>query len=124
MRHSGQLLVEIMVAVGILSMVLLSVTNLMTKSARLLTYERDREGAYSMAREILNQYRKERDTNPVAFFDTASGLSREVCYEGRKYGCKVEVVSLTGGLQINVDVFWIDKDKKYEIKIDQVLSKI
>jgi len=124
MKDSGQLLVEIVVAVGVLAMVLLSVTDLMTRSTRLLTYERDREGAYSMAREILNTYRKERDTDSTLFFQTVSGLSRDPCFADKKFGCEVVVTSLANGVDIKVNVFWIDKEKRYDIKIDQVLSKI
>lgn len=123
MKHKGQMLIEVVVAVGILALVLVGITDLMTRSSRVLTYQRDREGAYAIAREILNDYRSGRDENPITFFDDVTGLSREVCVEGKKYGCEALVTEEVGGVLIDVSVYWNDGSNRYEIKLSQNLTE-
>lgn len=123
MKNKGQMLIEVIVAVGILALVLIGVSDLMTRSARLLSFQRDRDEAYTIARELLNQYREERDQDQEYFFNNVSGLSREVCVVDKKFGCRVDISEAGGGILTKASVFWYEGGKKYEISLEQILTK-
>ena len=124
MKKQGQMLVEVVVAVGILVLVLIGISDLMTRSSRLLSFQRDREEAYSIAKELLNTYRVDRDLNVDLFFATVGSLSRDICIVGKKYGCRVDKVDVTGGVILKATVYWNEGVNRYEISLDQLLTSI
>ncbi len=122
MKNKGQMLIEIVVAVGVLALVLIGVSDLMTRSARVSGYQAKRDEANSIARELLNDYRIQKENDPDNFEDIASGLSREVCVEGKDYSCLVTVTKNTGSVDLLVTVSWPDGNNILSISINQTLT--
>lgn len=121
MKKNGQMLIEVVVAVGILALVLVGVSDLMTKSTRTLGYQKDRDEAYSIAREQLNRYREDRDKNLTL---SLGPTFLEVCVPGKKYSCRVELLEVVGGMNVKVIVYWTEGVNKFEVSLDQLFVNI
>ncbi len=76
------MLIEIVIAVGILALVLIGVSDLMTRTQRVSTFQAKRDEANSVAKKILNDYRLQRDIDPETFATTVTGIDRAVCVDG------------------------------------------
>lgn len=123
MKIKGQMLIEIVVAVGVLSLVLIGVSDLMTRSQRVGTFQRQKDEALSIARMLLNDYRIQRDNDPDQFEDNVVGLSRDVCVTDKPYSCKVEVTKQTGSVDVVATVSWIDGVNTLSVNLNQVLTE-
>ena len=102
------MLIEIVVAVGIIALVLVGVSDLLTRSSRTVTFQKDKDAAISYAQKMLNDYRVSRDEDPLGFFDTVTGLAEEDCAIGSPYKCSavVSVAADYSSAQITATVKW------------------
>ncbi len=120
-KSKGQMLIEVVIALGVLSLVLIGVSDLMTRSQRVGSFQAKRDEALSVARSLLNGYRIERDNDPVAFEAAVVGINRDICVDGKDYSCKVEVTKSTGLVDLLVTVSWPDGDSTLSINLHQSL---
>lgn len=118
------MLIEIVVAVGVLSLVLIGVSDLMTRSQRVGTFQRQKDEANTIARSLLNEYRIQRDNDPDTFEDNVVGLSRDVCVSGKDYSCTVEVNKLSGAVEVIATVSWVDGVNTLSITLNQKLTDV
>ncbi|EKD56045.1 MAG: hypothetical protein ACD_58C00311G0002 [uncultured bacterium] len=115
------MLIEIVVALGVLSLVLVGVSDLMTRSQRLSSYQTKKDEAYGLARNLLNDYRQQRDNNPGTFLSGVVGINRETCVEGKNYSCKVEVTKNASSVDLYITVSWPDGGNTLSVTSNQKL---
>ncbi len=118
------MLIEIVIAVGILAMVLIGVSDLMTRTQRVSTFQAKRDEANSVAKKILNDYRLQRDTDPETFAATVTGIDRDTCVDGLDYSCTATVTNVNGDVDINVVVSWVEGENTFSISTSQKLNEL
>lgn len=118
------MLIEIVVAVGVLALVLIGVSDLMTRSLRNSSFQVKRDEALSIAREILNDYRIEKENDPEIFESVVVGLNRDVCVDGKDYSCSVEVTKNNGSVDLLVTVNWPDGNNTLSINLKQTFNDL
>ncbi|HOX95890.1 MAG TPA: type II secretion system protein [Candidatus Woesebacteria bacterium] len=110
--NHGQTLIEIVVAVGIISLVLVGVSDIVSRSLSMLSYQKDRSGAVNLAQKQINYYRGERDKAPITFFNNLDSF--QVCqgtidedgkFDG-KYNCVISYHDLGDVVDMTVTVIW------------------
>lgn len=124
---SGQSLIEIVVAVGIIAVVLVGVSDLVTRSLGLSSFQSSKTIAINIAQNQLTYYRQKRDESPTDFFvDPQTNFSTCIGnYDLGKYNCSIVYtnVGITNGLRMTVIVRWRDGDKEIDTELSQVLAR-
>lgn len=125
-NHRGQTLIEIVVAVGIIAVVLVGVSDLVTRSLNLASFQADKHEAENIAQNQLNYYRQARDIEPTNFFSEENpqrDYSECVgAFNIEKYECSIAYVNVANGVEMTVTIVWNDGDKQISIPMTQVLS--
>ncbi len=122
MTNKAQMLIEIVIAVGILALVLIGVSDLMTRTQRVSNFQAKRDEAVSIAKEILNDYRLQRDNDPDGFAELVTGLNKPTCIEGKNYSCVATVEDVAGDIDITVTVSWVEGENTFSINLNQKLN--
>ncbi len=122
-KFKGQMLIEIVVAIGIIGLVLVGVSDLMTRSSRVVTFQKQKDEALYISQAILNQYRIQRDTDPQLFYDSVASAINDPCVTGKPYVCNITVVKSATSVQINVKVDWSDGGQTFNVSLNQLLSR-
>lgn len=123
-RSRGQMLIEVVISVGVLALVLIGVSDLMTRTQRVSTFQAKREEANSIAKSILNDYRLQRDADPVNFATNVAGLNRQTCVEGKEYSCNAVAEVVGADVSILITVSWVEGENTFSINLSQKLSEI
>lgn len=119
------MLIEVVLAVGILSLVLIGVSDLMTRTQRASTFHAKQDKANSIAKEIINEYRLQRDEDPEGFAGSVVGLNNSECESNSDFGCVVSVTVLDDEtVELNIVVSWQEGDNTFKVVSDQKLSKL
>lgn len=121
LNHPGELLIEIVVAIGIIGLVLVGVTDLMTRSARVVTFQKQKDEALSIVRKKLNEYKTTRDTDPESFYNTVVGGVTDPCVPEKDYKCIVSVDKQLDSVLITVVAEWNDGGRTYNVSLSQSL---
>ncbi len=124
MKNKGQMLIEIVISVGVLALVLIGVSDLMTRTQRVSSFQAKREEALSIAKEVLNDYRVQRDNDLDDFEENVVGFTREVCVDGKDYSCRTEITKNGGSVDIIVVVSWVDGENTLSVDISQKLEEL
>jgi Tfp pilus assembly protein PilV len=125
----GQSLIEIVVAVGIIMVVLVGVSDLVVRSLGLAGYQSDRNVASNIAQKQLNYYRQARDQAPADFFNQADGNPSNrysACigpFDTDKYGCSIAYTYITNGVEMAVNITWKDGENEIKMQLSQTLAK-
>lgn len=122
-KNRGQMLIEIVVAVGILALVLIGVSDLMARSQRLSGYQTKRDEARSIAQSLLNDFRIQNQSDPEVFEAAVVGFSRDVCVTGKEYSCTAEITKNGGSVDILITVSWTDGNNTLSVKMEQKITK-
>ena len=130
MKHinivSGQSLIEIVVATGIIALVLVGVSDLITRSLALSNFQADRNKSVNVAQNQLTYYRQQRDIHPADFFIDPN-INYSICVGeiDAKYTCSISYTEVAGkdGYEMSVVVSWIDGGKSVETILQQTLAK-
>lgn len=122
-KHKGQMLLEIVVAIGIIGLVLVGVSDLMTRSTRVVTFQKQKDEALNIAQKLLSQYRYQRDSNPQLFYDSAASTVINPCVTGLIYICNVTMTKSASSVLINVRVDWTEGGQTYNVSLHQSLAK-
>jgi type II secretory pathway pseudopilin PulG len=120
----GQMLIEIVIAVGILALVLVGVSDLMTRSSKISTFQRKRGEAYEVAKTVINEYKLQRDNDPNVFQSSVAGIDREVCVAGKEFSCLATVTIEGSSVNIVVKVSWIEGLNTFSVSLNQVFGDI
>jgi len=123
----GQSLIEIVVAVGIIVVVLVGVSDLITRSLGLSVFQTSKNMAVNIAQNQLTYYRQQRDLSPTEFFiDTQANYSSCDWYvfDNVKYVCMITYTPIgTTGVNMKVSITWKDRDKSITTELSQELAK-
>lgn len=122
-RASGQMLIEIVVAVGIIALVLIGVSDLMTRSSRSVTFQKQKDEAVTISQRLLNNYRVQRDSNPLAFYDGAGSSVLDPCISGKLYVCVVTMEKTADSVLVAVKVEWEDGGQTFSVSLLESLAK-
>ena len=69
-NHSGQILAEVLVAIGIIIVVLIGMSSLMSKTTKTVRQEGAKDEAARLADAQIRWYKQQRDFDSAAFFQT------------------------------------------------------
>lgn len=123
----GQSLIEIVVAVGIIAVVLVGVSDLITRSLALSSFQTSNNNAVNIAQNQLTHYRQQRDQKPADFFlDPQTNYSSCDWYvfDKVKYGCTITYTAIgITGVNMKVSIAWKDGDKEIKTELSQVLAR-
>lgn len=120
----GQMLIEIIIAVGVIALVLVGVGDLMTRSAKVTTFQKQRDEATSIVQKILVDYRKQRDTNPSTFLGSLSpSATIDPCVPGKPYKCFVSIAvdNIANKALITVTAEWDDGGQTVDVSLSEEL---
>lgn len=130
----GQSLIEIVVAVGIIAVVLVGVSDLITRSLGLANFQASKNEATNIAQDQLNYFRQLKDQEPVRFFSKPSGVyvynECNPVFDVTKYTCSVvysnEVLdgeSNIIGVDMKVTIGWKDGNNSINTELSHTLAK-
>lgn len=120
----GQSLIEVVVAVGIITVVLVGVSDLITRSIGLAIFRSSKNTAVNIAQNQLTYYRQQRDQKPTDFFANLSSYTTCVGDSDPKYVCTITYSAIgTTGVNMKVSIIWKDGDKEINTELSQVLAK-
>jgi len=122
MNNKAQMLIEVVIAVGVLALVLIGVSDLMTRSQRLTGFQAKRDEALSVGRSLLNEYRIQKENDPDGFESQVVGVNREQCVAGKDYSCRVEVTKKVGAVDFYVTVSWPDGNNTLSVNLNQTFT--
>lgn len=122
MKSKGQMLIEVVVSIGILALVLIGVSDLMTRSQRQSEFQTKKDDAMEVAKSLLNDYRSQKETDPVTFLDNVAGINRAVCIEGKDFSCVVEVTKGLSSVDLNITVSWVDGSNTLSINLKNTIN--
>lgn len=122
-KFSGQMLIEIIVAIGVIGLVLIGVSDLMVRSSRVVTFQKQKDEALVLIEGILNEYRGERDENPSLFYDNVTGETRDPCIDGKTYVCVVTINKTADTVDITVRAEWDDGGQVLSVSLSQSLGR-
>ncbi len=122
MKNKGQMLIEVVVSVGILALVLIGVSDLMTRSQRQSEFQTKKDDAMEVAKSLLNDYRSQKEMDPVTFLDNVVGINRAVCIEGKDFSCVVEVTKGSSSVDLNITVSWVDGSNTLSINLKNTIN--
>ena len=130
----GQSLIEIVVAVGIIAVVLVGVSDLITRSLGLASFQASKNDATNIAQDQLNYFRQLKDQEPIRFFSKPGDVYvYQDCnpgYDVTKYTCNViysneirDSENNIVGVDMTVSVGWKDGDNNIKTELIQTLAK-
>ncbi|MFZ3069397.1 MAG: prepilin-type N-terminal cleavage/methylation domain-containing protein [Microgenomates group bacterium] len=126
----GQSLIEIVVAVGIIAVVLVGVSDLISRSLSLASFQAGKNAATNIAQNQLNHYRQARDLEPTLFFQSPNPQSGySACVDNPdpvKYVCTItyDSTGIASGTKMTVKIVWKDADKEITTEFSQILAKL
>lgn len=123
-NNKAQMLIEIVIAVGVLALVLVGVSDLMTRSQIVSSYQRRSDEALSIAKKILNDYRTQKESDPSNFKDNVVGLDKQVCVEGKDYSCVVTITKNSNSVNLLIKVSWPEGSNTLNVSLDQIIGNL
>ena len=120
---SGQMLIEIVVAVGIIALVLVGVSDLVTRSLKVLTYQKQKDEAGAILKKIQNDYRVQRDINPEGFYSSIVSTVIDPCVADSTFVCTITVDKTVDSVTIMAKAEWIDGGSSFSTSLVQSLER-
>lgn len=127
--HKAQSLIEIVVAVGIIAVVLVGVSDLITRSLSLASFQAGKNEAVTIAQSQLNYFRQKKDENPDLFFESGLVSDCMIGYDEEKYDCEVVYSNLLPNssepisVDMTVSVTWQNGSNSIVTELSQTLVK-
>lgn len=122
--HRGQLLIELVVAIGIITVVLLGVVDLATRSIKTVSIQKDKDEAVRMINKQLSSF-----TNEILFDAENPPVDCPVIIP-EEYGCSIEAVlhkSVEGGqddyAEVTVTISWKSGDGRLSTSLSKIIKK-
>lgn len=123
LTNKGQMLIEIVVAIGIIGLVLVGVSDLMTRSLMVVTFQKQKYEAVLILKKMLTDYRAERDSNPEGFYNSAGNVVLDPCVSGKIYKCVVTMVKSADSVLVSIVSEWEDGGKAYSVSLSQSFAR-
>ena len=131
---NGQSLIEIVIAVGIIAVVLVGVSDLITRSLGLASFQANKNIAVNLAQNQINHYRLVKDQEPTNFFTSNVQAIYGDCvgedFDSSKFECSIlysiesfDVEGLPNLIKMNVNIKWMDGDNEINTLLSQILAK-
>jgi len=120
-KPSGQMLIEVVIAVAVIALVLVGVSGLMTKSLRVISFQKEKDQAASLLQKIQNDYRRERDLDADGFFASIGESESVDC--GPIYACTVDFDVTVDSVLVTVTATWEDGEDELSVSSEQLLQK-
>lgn len=123
--HRGQTLIEIVMAIGIIGLVLVGVSDLMTRSIRVVSFQKQKDEALIIIKKMLIDYKAARDTDPEGFYTAIDNATIDPCVANSVYKCVVTVDKPPTLDSVNISILaeWLDGGKTYSVTLSQSLTR-
>lgn len=133
--YLGQSLIEIVIALGIIVVVLVGVSDLISRSLSLASYQATKNQATNIAQDQLSYFKHEKELAPTDFFlrqDVQSGngdCDNTANIDSTKFVCKIQFEYIyDGSMKINgvivtASVTWKKGNDEVTTKLSQTLAK-
>lgn len=121
--HNGQMLIEVVVALGIIGLVLVGVSDLMTRSVGVVNFQRQKSEALSIINKRLTDYKRDRDTDSESFYASAGDSVIDPCEAGKSYKCIVTMTKTADSVNILITAEWLNGGKTYSTSLSQSLTR-
>ncbi len=129
-KESGQSLVEILAALGVVILVILALVVIATASIRNATFAKNQSLANKYAQEAIERARELRDRNTDKFFDTSSAAYADCIAPPPIVSpflltrtCTLEGVPGNEKMTVEVVVSWTDGKGEHQSKLTTYLTK-
>ena len=122
-KNPGLMLIEILVAVGIVGLVLVGVSDLLTRAIGATTFQKQKNEALIIVQKMLTDYKIARDTNPESFYNSIANTVIDPCTVGTIYKCTVTVDQAADSVIVSVVAEWQDGGRNYNVKLSQLLAR-
>lgn len=119
----GQMLIEVVIAVGIIALVLVGVSDLMTRSLKVISFQKQRDEASTLLQKIQNDYKAQRDVDPEGFYTLVTNATIDPCEAGKPYKCSVVVDRAADGVVISATASWDEGGNTVSISSSQSLFR-
>ncbi len=117
------MLIEIVVAIGIIALVLIGVSDLLIRSAKVATFQKQKNEAVTIIEAILNDYRTQRDSDPQEFYSTVTGDVLDPCVVDKPYVCTISVDKTAEAVLVTIKAEWLDGGQTYSVSLSQSLIR-
>lgn len=112
-------------AIGIIALVLVGVSDLMTRSLRVTTFQKQRDEASGILQKIQNDYKAQRDNDPEGFYTTLPlSTINDPCVVGKPYKCTISVDKQADLVTITATAEWGDGGNQLSVSSVQSLVRI
>ncbi len=117
------MLIEIVVAIGIIALVLIGVSDLMIRSAKVASFQKQKNEAVSIIETILNDYRTLRDSDPQDFYNTVTSTILDPCVVDKPYVCTITIDKTADAVLVTIKAEWLDGGQTYSVTLSQSLIR-
>ncbi len=119
----GQMLIEVVVAIGIIVLILVGTSDLTTRSLRAVTFQKQKDEAVLILQKLLNDYRSQRDSDPAGFYSTVTSEVIDPCIAGKPYKCTVLVDKTADAVTLTAMADWDEGGKTLSVKLVESLAR-
>jgi len=118
-------LLEIVIAVGIIILVLVGVSDLITRSLGLSSFQAKKNIAINIAENQLTYCRQKRDLYPTDFFTNPQAVCGTCVENIVGYECQIvyDTNGVVDGVNMTVSVTWSDGEKSITTQLSQLLFR-
>lgn len=118
------MLIEIVIALGIIGLVLIGVTDLMTRSVRVATFQKQKEVGLEILKKMLIDYKTARDADPEGFYTTMASAIIDPCViTNPDYRCILTVNKTVDEVTMSIETQWQDGGRTYSLTLAQSLAR-
>lgn len=132
--QKAQSLIEIVIAIGIIAVVLVGVSDLITRSLGLASFQSNKNTAINIAQDQINYYRLLKDQEPSNFFTANVQTQYGDCvgdsFNKTKFVCTItyyiestDAFGQPNAIKMDVNIKWKDGDSEINTKLSQILGK-
>lgn len=127
-ESAGQLMIEILVGLGIITTVLVTSLVAITHATRLARAARNRLEATTYANQVLESYRNQRDLDKDAFFDGGTcspscGTFGSVVTYTCSMSCAFSPAGAATQVEVEVTMSWNDGATTVSVSVPTILSR-
>lgn len=121
---AGQMLIEIVIAIGIIGLVLVGVADLMTRSVRVVTFQKQKQVGLEIIKKMLIDYKSARDADPEGFYASIKNAVIDPCVATNPdYRCILTVDKSVDEVAMSIKAEWQDGGRTYSVTLAQSLVR-
>lgn len=126
MKISGQSLIEVLVAVGIILFALVGAITATTYSIKTSKVSSDQSEASRYANFVIEEIQKTKNSDPATFFNNRNCGSFGPYGDNGQYEAEVVCVfdsPNTDQTEVNVTISWFEGSSKLSVKLNTIITK-